>query len=102
MGKYNGLTIQGALEEMYKDIYEVLNRSNMSEEDKQIIKDAYKECAHQVIVINSSACAFEEITKEQVGEEVFNKIIHDTIHSGLLMKKQMETYPNYPDDEDEE
>lgn len=85
-------------------IESVLNRSNLSKEDRQAIRDAYKEICHRWCHSNALSCAFEETLKQATSEETMQAFyrVFIPMSFGFVNQKMIETYPWYEEEFGEE
>ena len=94
MGKYgNGVSMKSAIETEVKEVTDILNRSNLGEEDKNIIIDALKEMAYQWCNSNAFGCAMEKLIKEQCPDMTDMMIMEKLLKDGIREKKMKETFP---------
>lgn len=96
MGKYGSdvSMISMMLMEMM-EIEGILSLSNLSEKDKQGIKDAYKEICYQWCQTNAAACMTEEDITQMLNSENCLKFQNMLLKLllGFFVQKMKETYP---------
>ena len=94
MGKYgNGVSMKDAIKMDVERTIEILDRSNLSDEDKSEIVDTVKELAYQWCYTNAFACALEEVATANMSKEEFAKFGKFVMESPTIYKRMMETYP---------
>lgn len=94
MGKYgNGVSIKDAIKMGVERTIDILDRSNLSDEDKSEIVDIVKELAYQWCSTNAFACALEEVATANMSTEEFVRFGKFVMESPTIHKRMMETYP---------
>jgi hypothetical protein len=104
MGKYgSGVSMKSMLETEMKEIQAVLQKYDMSDEDKKIIINAYKEVAYQWCSSNANACACEKQITAAIGLEKQMKYINISSpeFNNAVYIKMKETYPWFDDEDDD-
>ena len=94
MGKYgNGVSMKDAIKMDVERTIEILDRSNLSDEDKSGIVDTVKELAYQWCYTNAFACAIEEIATEGMSQVEYFEFGKKVMKSPTIQKKMAETFP---------
>ena len=103
MSKYgSGVSMKTMLKLEMEEIDAILNKSNLSKEDREVIQDAYKEVAYQWCHTNAIFCAYEETLKQAVNEETMQEFTKDFVPMsfGFVTQKMKETFPWYGGEDD--
>ena len=95
MSKYGpGVSMKTVITEEVAAVQNILNRSNLSEEDKKSVIDTVKEMAYQWCMANANACAIEDAAKDVLPDPVtWQTIALTTMNKGVAAIKMAETYP---------
>ena len=94
MGKYgNGVSMKDAIKMDVERTIEILDRSNLSDEDKSEIVDTVKELAYQWCYTNAFACAIEEIATEGMSQAEYFEFGKKVMKSPTIQKKMAATFP---------
>lgn len=94
MGKYgNGVSMKDAIKMDVERTIEILDRSNLSDEEKSEIVDTVKEQAYQWCHSNAFACAIEEIATDGMLSEQYAEFGKKVMKSPTIQKKMAETFP---------
>ena len=103
MAKYNGMGMKGAMLNYMNDVTEVLDRHNITGEERDIVTDTLKEAFFQWCESNAVACYKEEIMKQLMTEEQFQEYTRLFVHNFFPyeMEKLSETYAWYEEVTDE-
>lgn len=87
-------TTKNFLETTLNEIKEVLEKYSIDEEDQEVVLGNIQELAHQYSYLNSHFVVFENMVKEELGEEKFNELVKEYIHNPELQQHIQENYPN--------
>ena len=94
MGKYaSGTSMKTIILSEISETENILNKSNLSEEDKEYVLDSFKEIVYQWCASNTTARAVEEATAKLYGDKSLIEIFKETVNSGVREKVFEETYP---------
>lgn len=94
MGKYgNGVSMRSAIEMEMQEANEILNRTNISEEDRKALLDIIQEMAYQWCQSNAFACAMEKALKEEYPEVNLGRIVQYLLRTGVKEEFFGKTYP---------
>ncbi len=94
MGKYGpGVSIKTVITQEAKLVQEILDKGNLSEEDKDTVMGSFKEMAYQWCQANATACAIEDAAKDVVDAATWQMIEMEAVRNGLQGIKMAETYP---------
>lgn len=94
MGKYgNGVLMKDAIKMDVEQVIDILDRSNLSDEDKSEIVDTVEELAYQWCHSNAFACAMEQIISADMSESEFVQFGQKVMNSPVVMDKMQETFP---------
>lgn len=101
MSKYGSwVSMKSMMKQEMNKIDRILNLSNLSDDDKQTIQDAYKEICYQWCQTNAFACLSEEVMMQMLDMEQRLKMQKLIVKLSLnyVTQKMYETYPWYDDD----
>ena len=99
MSKYgSGASIKTVIESELAAVEEILERSSLTEQDRELITDSLKEMAYQWCTANATACALDRLLEKEY-PRVYKKIMtgflrSETYHSEY-QKKMNETLPEW-------
>lgn len=95
MSKYgSGVSMKNMMLMEMEDVTKILDKYNMTAEDKKAITDALKEAFFQWASTNARFCQYEELFKQAYGEKAMMKIFKLLIISEPYFAQKMnETYP---------
>ena len=97
MSKYgSGVSMKSHLSSELKEAQQILNKSNLSEEDKESVLSTIREIAYQWCTSNASACAIEELWKEKFPkeyEEMMQTFLKSNTFHRVYQQKLQETFP---------
>ena len=94
MGKYGpGVSMKTAITEETKLVQGILDKSNLSEEDKDTVMGSLKEMAYQWCQSNATACAIEDAAMKMVDVATWQTIEMEAARGGAQGVKMAETYP---------
>ena len=92
--------MKSAIEMEVEEVTEILNKYQLSQEDKEAVLNALKEMAYQWCQSNAGACLMEELVQERLTQEQYTELVKAYIHDtkGYRMQKMLDTYPDFGDD----
>lgn len=95
MSKYGpGVSMKQMMLMEMVDVNIILDKYNMTAEDKKVVKDTLKEAFFQWASTNARFCQYEELFKQAYGEKAMMKIFKLLIISEpYFAEKLAETYP---------
>ena len=97
-GRVAGISMKTVIETKYEGVKSILDKSNLSDEDKEQVLDYFKEMAYQWCNSNAMACATEDAVQKLCPNVDYAKIFTVIISSGVREKKIAETLPDFGDD----
>lgn len=98
MSKYgSGISMKAMLEAEMDEIRYAMK--DLPKINQEIVAEAYKALAFQFCQSNAFACFMEDIIKQIMTEEQYNRFVKLMMHNatGYTTEKMLETYPWYAD-----
>lgn len=86
------------IEERVKDALEILDRYDITENDKLHIIDIIDDLAYRWCNTNAAFCAFDKRSQEYLSHEEYADVSNPFKLMPLIIEKMMATYPDLPSD----
>lgn len=94
MSKYGpGVSMKTVITEEVRSVQEILDKSNLSNEEKKAVIDSVKEMAYQWCQANAGACAIEEAAEKILTPVKWQEITLAAMTGSMSAIKMAETYP---------
>lgn len=94
MGKYaSGTSMKTVIESEVNEVTAILDKSNLTQEDKSAVINALKEMAYQWCSSNATACAVENAVTEAFGKDGLAVVSALSMRNGTREVKLLQTYP---------
>ncbi len=105
MSKYgSGMSMKTMQILEWEEIEQILAKYRVSNKDRKVIADNYKDKCFQWCKSNAVSCYMDETFKQLAGEEAYNEYTKLFIHNFALYEREKlnETFPWYGEDLEDE